>query len=327
MADYTLDLKIDSDSLRTIKAAQLKITIAKPVNALSPDVTWLVFDPFEGNTVEWQELYGIYASPSQIIENGAVISRLSETNFPATDGAYYSFASSATFMGPFTGSGAPASGSYKVNNNMPFSEYSSLTFGLQQRASINSSSIDASPLNAAVVPAALSATFTPLTTVYVWLQGQFTSGTVITEVNGDAAVVEFGGDVTTQSLTYDPARGTFVPSSQGRLLDYSESSNVKLLKRAGVYPLKHNSVVKDAPPSGGHFIKVSVTPINGTGSLSNGNGTSLNHTFSCGTFDNDDLPEYGKLYTIMATDSTTGNSYQFGAKCVHSARTSTFEYL
>ena len=235
MPNYTLDLAIDTEDLKILKAAGLNITIAKPVNSASPNVAWLVFDPFEGNKVEWTEQYSLYASPTAITQNGAVISRLSETPFPANDAAYYSLTSSATFAGPFTGSGAPAKGSYKVNNDMPSTQYPALTFGLQQKASINSKGIDPSPLNAAVVPAALSATFTPLTTVYVWLQTEFTSGSVITSVNGNAAVVQFGGTTTQQSLKYNPATGAFVPSAGGKLLAYSEDSDVKLLKRAGIY--------------------------------------------------------------------------------------------
>ena len=239
MPNYTLDLAIDSDSLKILKAAQLKITIAKPVGGSSPNVTWLVFDPFQGNKVEWEEQYSIYASPNQVIQNGAVITRLSETDFPA----YYSFDSTATFQGPFTDSGAPPSGSYKVVNNMPHTQYPALTFGLQQKASINGSGINPSPLNAAVVPAALNATFTPLTTVYVWLQASYTSGTVITQVNGNATIVTFGGSVTEKSLVYNPATGTFIPSSGGNVtalasfaaLASFDDPDVKILKQAGVY--------------------------------------------------------------------------------------------
>lgn len=236
MPNYTLDLVIDAADLQILKTAQLKITLAKPVSTSAPNVTWLVFDPFEGNKIEWTEQYSMYASPNQIIEGGAVISRLSETPFPAQDAAYYSLPSSTIFAGPFTDASAPPRGSYKVENDMPNTQYPALTFGLQQKASINSKNINPSPLNAALVPANFPATFTPLSTVYVWLQANFASGTVITEINGDAAIVTFGGTVTQKTLKFNPKTGTFVPvASNGRLLDYSEDLDVRLLKRAGVY--------------------------------------------------------------------------------------------
>ena len=235
--NYTLDLIIDEKSLQIIRAAQLKITVAKPVSGGSPNVTWLVFDPFEGNKVEWTEEFGIYASPNQEIQNGAVITRLSEV-FPAQDAAYYNFDSSATFNGPNTGSGAPGVGEYKVYNDMPVSNYPALTFGLEQKAAINGTGIDPSPINAALVPAALNATFTPLTTVYVWLQATFTSGTVITSINGDATSVVYGGSTTSQTLTYDPATGRFVPASEeGKIQSLSKFPNVSLLQRAGVHSI------------------------------------------------------------------------------------------
>ncbi|UCH98429.1 MAG: hypothetical protein JSV88_16730 [Candidatus Aminicenantes bacterium] len=233
--NYTLDLIIDNDSLRIIRAAQLKLTLAKPVGGGTPNVTWLVFDPFGGNKVEWQEEFGIYASPNQVIQNGAVISRLSEV-FPALDAAYYSFNAAATFEGPFTGSGAPGKGQYKVNNDMPNTSYPVLTFGLEQKASINASGIAPSPINAALVPAAFQVTFTPLTTVFVWLQAEFTSGTVITDINGNATSVTFGGAITSQTLVYDPATGRFVPSgADGKPIPMEKAAHVKLLQRPGVF--------------------------------------------------------------------------------------------
>lgn len=250
MPNYTLDLTIDPQDLQIIKAAGLNITIAKPVGSASPNVTWLVFDPFQANKIQWEEQFSIYASPQQILQNGAVISRLSETDFPATDAAYYSFTSSATFSGPFTGSGAPGVGSYQVNNDMPNTQYPALTFGLQQQATINGANINPSPLNAALVPAALSAVFTPLTTVYIWLQASFRSGTVITQISSKSTVVTFGGTVTQKSLKYNPATGTFVPVSAStaslnasseslrsgaRVVSFIEDLDVKLLKPEGIY--------------------------------------------------------------------------------------------
>jgi hypothetical protein len=196
------------------------------VNRSNPNVTWLVFDPFPGNTIEWEEDYGIYASATPAKQHGAVINRLSETSFPADDAAYYSLTPNATFSGPFTGAGAPVTGSYKVNNHMPNTQYPALTFGLQQHATINAKEIKPSPLNAAIVPAAFDAIFTPLTTVYVWLQAQFASGTVITEVNAHASIVTFGGTETHKSLGFNPETGTFVDLSEGSDVTHSQQKGV-----------------------------------------------------------------------------------------------------
>lgn len=255
MVDFSLTLSINSDDLKIIKAATLRITLAKLVNfeinvgesmaisSFTASLIWLVFEPFPYNNITWNEEYSIYCSSQFELTKGTVISKISQTDYPAIDASYYSFTSNGLFDGPFTDSNSPPSGAYKVNNNMPNTQYPALTFGLQQKASINGSGINPSPLNAAVVPAALNATFTPLTTVYVWLQASYTSGTVITQVNGNATIVTFGGSVTEKSLVYNPATGTFIPSSGGNVtalasfaaLASFDDPDVKILKQAGVY--------------------------------------------------------------------------------------------
>lgn len=239
--DYTLDLLIDPESLEILRAAQMKITVAKPVGGETPNVTWLVFDPFQGNTVKWTETFGMYASPTLMDQNGAVIRRMSEI-FPANDAAYYSFDTSATFKGPFTGPGSPGPGTFKVDNDMPVNQYPFLTFGLMQSATLNGGPIKPSPLNAALVPAAISASFTPITTVYVWLQGQFQSGSVLTEINGDATVVEYSGETKNQSLKYQKETGKFIPAdSTGNEIPWEDAPHVSFYQRPGIYSIEPKS--------------------------------------------------------------------------------------
>ena len=233
--NYSLDLTIDEESLRFLRTSQLRITLAKPVGGDSPNVTWIVFDPFGANKVEWTEEFGLYASPTQLIQNGATITRISD-KFPISDASYYSFDNSATFNGPNTGTEAPNRGSFKVYNDMPSSQYPVLTFGLEQKAVVNGGEIQPSFLNAAIVPSQLNATFTPITTVYVWVQAFFTSGTVITEINGTAAVVKYFGETFHQSLVWNPESGHFIPANEnGETLTFEESPNVSLYQRPGVY--------------------------------------------------------------------------------------------
>lgn len=227
--DYTLNLIIDTESLKVIKAAQLMLTLAKPVGAQQPNVTWLTFDPFEGNTVNWNEEYGIYASPSSINVAGTVISRMSE-KFPAEDGVAYPF-SENSFGIPQAGSVAPPNGAFKVQNeNMG---YPMLAFGLEQKAAINARSIEASPINAAIVPFHYDATFTPTTTIFVWLQADFTSGCVLTSINGRATSVTFGAGITSKTLKYDPTTGLFKSSSSGGV--FQDDPSVAQVMRSGVY--------------------------------------------------------------------------------------------
>ena len=241
ISSYALNLTIDSNSLSMLRTVGVNIIIAKPVQGqVNPNVAWLAINPFESNTITWQEIYGMYASPAQQLQNGATITRVSQAP-QAQEASYYSFDSSATFKGPFTGSDAPGIGQYRVNNNMPTTLYPSLTFGLQQAATVGTTSIAPTPLNAQLVPAAFTATFTPLVTVYVWLQANITSGTVITDVTNKATIVTFGGEITSQKLVYNPATGTFIPQAttgEFLALDMKPSKatpHLRLHKPSGIY--------------------------------------------------------------------------------------------
>lgn len=208
--NYSLKLHIDPIDLATLKQAALNIILAKPVQEQSdPNVVWQSFDPFSDNSVDWAEVFGMYASTTSI-SHGAQISKVSTID-PAQDGAYYDFSQYATFVGPETGPGAPQGGTYKVNNNMPVANYRALTFGLMQSATINEQSSGLKPLNAASIPANLTAEFTPLTTVYIWLQARIQSETVITDVYSKHTKVVFGNGIFTNALHFDPNLGIFVP--------------------------------------------------------------------------------------------------------------------
>lgn len=204
--DLTLNLLIDRDDLRTIRDAGENVLIAKPTQGEQTNVAWLDFDPFEANTVEWTEEFGLYVSNSSM-EHGANIQKLSDV-FPAAERAFYALEDDATFHGP-TGQQAPA-GAFGADNQMPHAQYPSLTFGLTQSAVVNGNAINFKPINAQPVPAGQEATFTPLTTLYVWLDATIKSQTVITNVTSRQTKVVFGGAVQEQTLRYDPSAGMFV---------------------------------------------------------------------------------------------------------------------
>ncbi len=210
--DFKLNLSIDAESLRELKKSGLKITIAKGVSEKSPNVAWLVFEPFQGNVVQWTEEYGIFASADDVTMNGAKISRMSEI-FTAQDGTSYNFADDATFHGPFTDDGVKV-GAFRVNNKMTPQSHRSLIFGLEQKACINNTTIKPSPLNIAYVPAMLSVSFVPMTNVYVWLQNEYTYGTVLTTIESSYNVFTFGNGVNEVNVLFDYTTGRFIKKSQ-----------------------------------------------------------------------------------------------------------------
>jgi len=165
--EYTLKLNISKNDLKLLKTTGLNITLAKPVNGNSPNVVWQTFDPWEGNTVKWEESYGLYASPLNEYRNGATISRLSSLKPAVQDGKTYEFGTDNMFK-KINDPSAPSKGSFKINNESDEKQYSILTFGLTQGANINGSNTGDNFLNAAPVITHMNVTFTPITTVYIW---------------------------------------------------------------------------------------------------------------------------------------------------------------
>jgi hypothetical protein len=213
MLTYSIELMIDPEDLHAIKAAQQQIILAKTVsNTCMPNVAWQSFDPGTDNVVTWSEEYGIYASNTNLV-HGARILKTSSMPYPAQDGAYYSFETDATFYGPFQNSDAPERGQFSVCNEVPSSHYSALVFGLVQNAIVNDTAFNFRPINAQVVSAKQRATFTPLPSVYIWLQSRLSSGMVITQMPRTATLVSFKNQINAQTLKYDSASGSFVPYS------------------------------------------------------------------------------------------------------------------
>ncbi|BAW79795.1 hypothetical conserved protein [Candidatus Nitrosoglobus terrae] len=224
MPDYSLQLLIDEKDLPVIKGAGQYITLAKPVNSNSPNVIWLSVDPFSSTEVSWQEQYGIYASTTAV-QQGATITKLSETGIPAQDGAYYTLSASAVFTGPYFNESVPA-GTWAAQNSVPYSQYQSLTFGLSQSALVNQKPINRKPLSAASVLANQSIEMTPFTNIYVWLQAVFSSETIISRIIGKYTIARFGNGVNNITLKYEPNLGVFVPYTNGQF--QRESSLVTL---------------------------------------------------------------------------------------------------
>lgn len=230
MPDQSITLLIDPQDLPVIKAAQQRITLGKTVNGNSVNIVWLSIDPFANNVISWPNEYGLYASASPL-KDGSPILKLGETGPPAQNGAYYTFTSVGLFNGPFTGGAAPPYPSYAVQNDMPYASYPSLVFGLTQSALVNQRPVERKPLSATIVLATQLLKMTPSPDLYVWLQGELTSETIITTTLGKSTRITFGPANTSVTLKYNPHLGVFTPSDgQGKLL--KEHAAVRLLAAA-----------------------------------------------------------------------------------------------
>ncbi|HIJ84246.1 MAG TPA: hypothetical protein HPQ00_08590 [Magnetococcales bacterium] len=211
MASYTLNASFTNADLNLFYQTGTNLIIAKPTQQSSgvPNVAWLVIRPMQSNTIVWDENYGIYASTSSIT-NGATLTKMSTSGMPAVMGRMYNLSPAGTIdIQPMSGDLS----SFTLTNlyNAPGTF---MTVGLYQNANVNGSAILGNALSAAPVIYSYQAVITPFTTIYMWMQSQVRSNTVITNVTSTMTQVTFGGGVNTASMQYNPSDGTFI-TAQG----------------------------------------------------------------------------------------------------------------
>lgn len=216
MAAYTLQLLISPTDLSTILQAGENIVLAKAFSDSPSNVAWVSCAPFQTNTISWDNSYGMYAVVSMA---SGKIQPQSTTSIGIASGMYYNFGPTPVFTGPFSGENAPPPGSFRVFNLMPPSNNPSFVFGLIQNVTANGVALNSSPTTAQVVPANQLATFTPLDTIYVWLQSGVAAGAVLSipplagdsfAVSSRATKVDFTS-ASTLSYVYSSTTGAFVP--------------------------------------------------------------------------------------------------------------------
>ena len=204
---FTLNASFTNDQLNWIYAAGSNVIIAKPsADGSNPNVAWLVFKPLQANTATWQEEYGIYCSTQQI-QNGAVLTQLSSVPVPAVENKLYTLQQSGVIAGPSNGGTQDSFSLLNQYGNVPM-----MTVGLYQDATVNGTNIMNSAVSAAPVLLQSTAVMTPYTTVYIWLQSNIISNTVVTTVTSPMTELKFGGGTDKISVAYDSQSGTFIPS-------------------------------------------------------------------------------------------------------------------
>jgi hypothetical protein len=208
---YTLNTFFRDADLARFKATGSKIVVAKPSDGGHPNVAWIAFHPTQKNSMEWTEEYGIYASDVERT-HGALLTQMSGTEIPTLDGKVYEYAD-GYFRPP--AAGGEAGSFYALNSSFDPKGY--LTFGLYQNATVNRKEVNGNAISAATVLYRSTAQMTPYTTIYLWVQSEVESNTVVTLITSPMTKVIFGGAVTDVSLDYDHETGKFIPADNAEL--------------------------------------------------------------------------------------------------------------
>jgi hypothetical protein len=217
MSTFKLQIAFSDAELKAIYESDTRVIVAKPSkDGNDPNVAWQVFKPFQANTLAWKEEYGIYASTSEV-KNGAQLSQLSSVPVGASMNKLYVLEDNATITGPLSGGEAH---SYALTNKysggiIPGTDDPNkriMTVGLFQDANVNGTDIKGNAVSAAPVLLASTAIMTPYTTVYIWLQSEVKSNSVVTTVTSVKTALTFGGGKNSISVTYDAPSGKFLPA-------------------------------------------------------------------------------------------------------------------
>lgn len=206
MSTFNLNVAFTNAQLETLYATGTNVIVAKPTDGGEANVAWQVFKPLQTNTLGWEEQYGIYASTSRVV-NGATLSQLSSVPIPAAMNKLYTLEPSGAISGPATGG---RSNAFALNNKYEVQDF--MTVGLYQNATVNGTDIIGNATSAAPVLLQSTAYMTPFTTVYIWLQSQVKSNSVVTDVTSPMTELKFGGGVNDISVAYDSASGMFLPT-------------------------------------------------------------------------------------------------------------------
>lgn len=204
--EFTLKTAFTNTQLELLYATGTNVIVAKPARGSQPNVAWQVFRPMQANILKWSEEYGVYASTS-VVTNGATLSQLSSVPVGAREDMLYTLEPNSIISGPVFG-GMP--GAFALMNN--FGEKPYMTVGLYQNANVNGIDMIGNAISAAPVLLQSTALMTPSNTVYIWLQSQVVSNTVVTMVTSPMTKLTFDDRTTEWSVTYDSASGYFVPA-------------------------------------------------------------------------------------------------------------------
>lgn len=206
MSNYKLNINFTEEALKVIYKAHQKLALTKAVGGnTGKSVIWVATLPFKSNQIEWQEDYMLYSSMEEV-QNGANIRKLSDT--VAIDNVVYDF-ESAVFQDARPAD-CVSTNEYAVHNAM--THYDSLTFGLAQEVKVNGKIKQGNPINALTLPYNHTAVMSPIEKVKIFLANSVDDGIVMSKQFSNAIEVEFRGNETEKSITYDCEKGMFIPA-------------------------------------------------------------------------------------------------------------------
>lgn len=205
MPNYQLTINFSVSDFMPLQQAAKQLVICKTVNgSAGPSIAWITFSPSIQNDLSWAENYLLYASNSNVLE-GSLITPLEQS--PAIATHQLPFTSSARFDSPTPDVSLPAQSYGVVNLD---TTQRATCFGLAQAATLSGTELEASPINASLVPPNQHAIFQPQETIQVFLASNIAPGMVINQIKVPFISVNFSTEIRQHVIIYSSMDGNFV---------------------------------------------------------------------------------------------------------------------
>ncbi len=188
MSDFQIDIEISSQDTATLAAAHSKVTLIYGRYNPTEDSTtpiWLEFAPFEKNTVNWQDTFGVFASPEPLQETGTAYNALSSV-FPAKGDMKYVFKENIFALPePLEQSGAVT-----IENDTD----AALTMGLLLGGTANGARTAPTPASARSVAPNMTLSETLQQTVSIFVRTEVETKLMTTVATGPVLTLEMRSD-------------------------------------------------------------------------------------------------------------------------------------
>ena len=199
--EYDLTINLSQEQLEIIHEARANVVIGKAPVGERVNVAWLVFKPMQKNVLKWVNHYGVYASTCKISQGSEIIQR---SSIGAAMYRLYTLQANGGFSSSVSGGSADT---FTVYNNYTVKKV--MTIGLYQHANVNGDEVLGNAISAAPVMTGHTASITPNEHVYIWLQSNIKSNTVITKVTSRITPLFFSDAIRCISVTYNDESGMF----------------------------------------------------------------------------------------------------------------------
>lgn len=203
-SQYQLTVNFTNEQLAIIYQAGASVVIGKMFSANDLSVAWQVFKPMRKNCLSWDEVYGIYASTSQLDPDAPIVQH-SYTDLGASTRKLYTLKPDGSISHPQDG-GSPCV--YTLKNS--YKEKKIITVGLYQNASLNGDEVKGNPISASPVMLGHTVNMKPSHTINIWIQSHIKSSTVISNVSSPMTPLSFNPEKAEIAVTYNDDTGLFV---------------------------------------------------------------------------------------------------------------------